>query len=225
MRELVDAVVGGEYREGDWLPSEARLSARLGVSRGTIREAVRGLEERGLVAVHPGRGQIALQRERWDTRHPDVFRALVAAGPDPNVLANVVSARAAVERAAAALAVVEATDGDLGLLRARIDGMEHAMAPAEVRTFDPDDPFVVAEAAFHDTLCRLSGNPALAKLVEPWHLPLAHLRRVRAPDRELALVLHLRRVLEAVSSRDCESAEDAVDTAARHLARWLVTRR
>ncbi len=47
MGELVEAIVSGERAEGSWLPSEAELSAQLGASRGVIREALRGLEERG----------------------------------------------------------------------------------------------------------------------------------------------------------------------------------
>ena len=197
--ELMKAIVGGEYAEGAWLPSETELSARLGASRGVIREALRGLEERGLIAVHPGRGQAIRQRERWDTRHPDVFRALVVRGPDPGVFAEVVDARAVIQREAAARAADIATDADFGLLRARIDEMERALVPGAARRFDASDPLVVAEASFHDTLCQLSGNLALAKLVEPLHLPLAELRRVRAPDRDRTVLLHHRRILEGVS--------------------------
>lgn len=221
MRELVEAIVGGEYAEGGWLPSETALSARLGASRGVIREALRGLEERGLIAVHPGRGQAIRQRERWDTRHPDVFRALVARGPEPRVLADVIDARAVIEREAASRAADGATDADLGLLRARIDEMERALAPGAVRRFEAGDPLVVAEAVFHDTLCQLSDNLVLAKLVEPLHLPLAELRRVRAPDRDRTVVLHHRRILEGVSSREPAFAQEMVSGYAHQLVRWL----
>jgi DNA-binding FadR family transcriptional regulator len=47
MRELVDAVVGGEYAEGDWMPSLDQLQTRLGASRGVLREALRGLGSAG----------------------------------------------------------------------------------------------------------------------------------------------------------------------------------
>jgi DNA-binding FadR family transcriptional regulator len=221
LSELVEAIVGGEYAEGAWLPSESELSARLGVSRGVIREALRGLEDRGLIAVQPGRGQAIRQRERWDTRHPDVFRALVVRGPDPGVFAEVVDARAVIEREAAARAAEIATDADWRLLRARIDEMERALAPGVARRFDVDDPLVVAEASFHDTLCQLSGNLALAKLVDPLHLPLAELRRVRAGDRDRTVVLHHRRILEGVSSREPALAQEMVSGYAQQLVRWL----
>src|SRR4051794_9909939 len=104
MRDLLRAIVAGEYAEGERLPSEVELAARVGASRGVLREALRALEERGLVAVQPGRGQLVRQRDEWDVRSPDVLRAAIAHGPDPGVPAQAIAARAAVERAAAATA-------------------------------------------------------------------------------------------------------------------------
>ena len=224
MRELVDAIVGGEYAEGGWLPSLDELRTRVGASRGVLREALRGLEERGLIAVHPGRGQLIRQREEWDTRSPDVLRACIERGPDPSILAQVIDARAVVEREAAAHACELATGADLGLLLNRIEAMERALEPAARRTLDTHDPFVAADAWFHRTLAALSENVVLAKLVEPIHLPLAELRRVRAPERDGTALHHHRRILEGVSSREPELARAAVDGYARQLRRWLGAR-
>jgi GntR family transcriptional regulator, transcriptional repressor for pyruvate dehydrogenase complex len=224
MRELVDAVVGGEYAEGTWMPQETDLQARFGCSRGVIREALRGLEERGLVAVHPARGQKVRQREYWDTRDADVLRACIARGPDRSILAQAIDARAAVEREAAVRAIEHATGADLALLAARIADMEAALDPRTRRTFDADDPFVVAEAWFHHTLALLSDNALLAKLAEPLQLVLAELRCARAPDRDRAVIRHHRRILEGVSSREAELAAAAVTAYAEQLARWLGAR-
>ena len=57
MGELCDAIVGATYAEGTWLPNVEALNERFGCSRGVVREALRGLEERGLVEVHQGRGR------------------------------------------------------------------------------------------------------------------------------------------------------------------------
>jgi DNA-binding FadR family transcriptional regulator len=225
MRELVDTVVGGEYPEGTWMPPELDLQARFGCSRGVLREALRGLEERGLVAVHPARGQEVLQREEWDLRDADVLRACIVRGPDPGVLAHAIDARAAIEREAALRAIVHATDADLAQLAARIEQMEAALALGAPRTFDDDDPFVVAEVWFHHMLALLSGNPMLAKLPEPLHVVLAQLRRERAPDRERAVVLHHRRILEGLSSREEGLATSAISAYAEVLTRWLHTGR
>src|SRR5919108_602881 len=127
---------------------------------------------RELLDAVAGRGQRVLQREQWDTRDPEVLRACVARGPEPAILADTIAARAAVEQFAALQAIDHATDADLGLLAARIDAMQRALAPDATRTLDARDPLVVAEVWFHHTLALLSGNPQLAKLVEPLQLVL-----------------------------------------------------
>lgn len=221
MHELVDAIVGGDYAEGERLPSLDALRRRFGAGRDVLREALRGLEERGLIAVHPGRGQSVRQREHWDIRSPDVFLSCVARGPEPSLLDDTIEARAAVEREAAEHVCRRAPDGDLGLLAGHVEEMERALDPATERTFGAGDPLVAADAWFHRTLAQLSGNPALANLVAPLHVPLATLRRARAPDRDRTLVLHHRRMLEGLSSREAELAHASIDGYARQLRRWL----
>jgi DNA-binding FadR family transcriptional regulator len=220
-QELVDAIVSGEYGEGTWLPSEPELSERFGASRGVLREALRGLEDRGLLAARAGRGHVVCQREEWDVRSADVLRAAIARGPEPGLLADAVAARAVVERAAAEMAAAAATAADLDLLAARVADMDDALAPGVPRTFGADDPLVDAEIWFHRTLGALGGNAVLAKLVEPLHAPLAELRRVRAPDRDRAVVRRHQAILEGVSSREPPLAAGAVSAYARSLARWL----
>jgi DNA-binding FadR family transcriptional regulator len=221
MRELIEAVVGGEYAEGTWMPSEPMLRERFGASRGVLREALRGLEERGLVAVHPGRGQAVRQREEWDTRAADVLRACIARGPDPAVFAQAFDARAVVEREAASRTSTGAVDGDFELLATRLADMESALSAEVSRTFDADDPFVLAEAWFHHTLAVLCGNELLATLVRPLHVPLAEHRRRTAPERDRAVLLHHRRIVEGFSSREQSLAASAIDGYARQLRRWI----
>jgi DNA-binding FadR family transcriptional regulator len=224
MRELVDAVVGGEYAEGMALPREPELQSRFGASRGVVREALRGLEDRGLVTAGGARGRTVQQREHWDVRTPDVLLASILHGPDRDTLGHALDARATVEREAAARVAVSATPGDLGLLAGHVDAMAYALEAGAARRPDAGDPFVTADAWFHRTLGMLSGNPVLAKLTEPLHVLLAELRHTRAPERDGAVLVHHRRILEAISSRDGALAQEAVDGYAQQLARWLRAR-
>lgn len=56
--ELSEAIRGGTYRPGDLLPSEPELTRRFGVSRHTVRAALRSLSEKGLIVSQRGRGSI-----------------------------------------------------------------------------------------------------------------------------------------------------------------------
>ena len=53
---IADRIVDGTYAVDTKLPAEMTLSKQLGVGRGTVREAFRLLEAKGLVEIRPGRG-------------------------------------------------------------------------------------------------------------------------------------------------------------------------
>lgn len=59
-RQLKDRIVAGDYRPGDRLPSERVLSEDTGVNRGAVREAIKRLQQAGLVAVHQGGNHVVL---------------------------------------------------------------------------------------------------------------------------------------------------------------------
>ena len=59
-RQLQDHIVAGDYRPGDRLPSERVLSEDTGVNRGAVREAIKRLQQAGLVAVHQGGNHVVL---------------------------------------------------------------------------------------------------------------------------------------------------------------------
>jgi len=221
MRELIEAVVSGAYAEGQLLPPVESLRERHGAGRDVVREALRGLEERGLIVHRTGRGYVIADREGWDMRSPDVLLACAARGPDRGVVGYAIDARAVIEREAARRVIEFAPDSDLWLLAGRVEAMRRALEPGTQRTFDPGDPLVVAEAWFHKTLALLTANTVLAQLVEPWHLPFATLRRRRAPERDGTVLYHHRRILEGLSSREPELAMSAVDAYAAKLRRWI----
>ncbi len=216
MRELGDAIIGMTYPEGTWLPSVAALHQQFGCSRSVVREAVRGLEERGLVDVHPGRGVRVRQREAWDTHNRHVLRSCIDRGPEPEVLWLAIDARAAVECEAATRAIDHARDADFRLLATRVEAMERA---------SDGHAFVSTEIWFHRTLALLSANSLLARLAEPLHVVLAEVRHERAPDRAGASIRQHRRILEGVSSREPQLATESIVAYAERLAEWVGARR
>jgi DNA-binding FadR family transcriptional regulator len=225
MGALSDAIIGGTYPEATWLPNVTALQERFGCSKGVVREALRGLEERGLVEVHQGRGVKVAQRERWDTRNPHVLRSSIERGPEPETLRLAIDARAAIECVAAERAIGSASDADFKLLLSRIEAMERAMGGDGVASPDAAREFISAEEWFHRTLVLLSDNELLAKLIEPWHGLLAEIRRERAPERDGPTIRHHRRILEAVTSREPDFATESILAYGERLADWVSGRR
>jgi DNA-binding FadR family transcriptional regulator len=216
VRQLTDDIARGTFAEGSRLPAEQELALRLGAGRGAVREAIRTLEARGLVAVRAGHGVTVRSGDRWDLGDVHVLLASLEHGAEPGLLAEAVAARAAIERASARAATTRATEADLRLLRDRLDAMRRALAPGTSAAAG-----VRGEVDFHHALALIGANRVLASVAEPLHEALALLRARRAPERAPAALVHHQRILEGVSSRDPELAAEAVAGYARALSRWL----
>jgi DNA-binding GntR family transcriptional regulator len=132
------AITSGRYRPGDHL-GEVELASGLGISRGTVREALRHLEQEGLVEAGP-RGRL-----RVNSLTADEIRGLY-------------QVRAALEGLAAATIIRSSTrDEAVAALRAAL-----AQFSREGSDFNQR---VEADLAFHLLLCQLADN---AMLVESW---------------------------------------------------------
>ncbi len=137
LEALRSAILSGRYRPGDHL-GEVELAGSLGVSRGTVREALRHLQQEGLVTAG-NRGMLRVNSLSSAEVH-ELFRV-----------------RAALE----GLAVREV------IASPRREAAAEALRGAVERLSDEGDPSVRMEAdlAFHLLLCQLSGN---SMLVEAW---------------------------------------------------------
>jgi len=129
-RELVDAllerIVSGSYAAGEMLPKEQALAAEFELSRGTVREAIRALEERGVVAVKHGRGARVQPSEEWNVLDAAVARALAASGRRREFLRELREYRKLLESEAAALAAERATARQRERLRVRAEELADA---------------------------------------------------------------------------------------------------
>ena len=138
LASLRGAITSGRYRPGDHL-GEVELATALGISRGTVREALRHLEQEGLVAAGP-RGRL-----RVNTLTADEVRGLY-------------QVRAALEGLAVSTIIGSPHRATaIASLRAALSELARADASFEER--------VEADLAFHLQLCQLAGNPML---VESW---------------------------------------------------------
>ena len=200
------------------LPNEVGVASRYGVSRGAAREAIRGLEERGVVAVTHGRGQVIRAEDRWDVADAAVLLALARGGANPSLIAEAVAARVLVEapaarRAAASSAAAEVLREALGALQA------HKGFRARPR--GPHDAPVEAEVAFHRALMAWSGNRVAAAMVDSLHEPLAVLRHELLPGRDAAALRHAERLVAAAEAGDADAAEAAVRNQGKQQTSWF----
>src|SRR3954454_19110973 len=113
VNDLARQIVGGQHAENDVLPNEPALCEQFGMSRTVVREALKMLEERGLVRVEQGRGTTVQPRNSWNLLDPVVLAIARAQDGKMSLLGNLVAVRAVLEREMAAAAASRLTAEEL----------------------------------------------------------------------------------------------------------------
>jgi GntR family transcriptional regulator, transcriptional repressor for pyruvate dehydrogenase complex len=151
--EAVLALIrNGELKPGTRLPSEPELIAMTGVSRSSVREAIRSLETMGLLEIRRGKGTYIREIDTGSVADAQMLLMLA----DRKVLENLIEVRITLEPLMARLAAERATAEDIAALRHAIDGMHHGAA--DIEEWRPP------HLAFHQALAEASHNIILTKI-------------------------------------------------------------
>jgi GntR family galactonate operon transcriptional repressor len=149
--DLADRIVVGEFAAGAPLPGEPVLCDRFGVSRITIREAVKALEAMRLVEIRQGAGTTVRAREDWNLLDQTVLAALIAHDDDLGILDEIITVRCQLEGAMASRAATR-LDKDH---RKSLAGL---LAEMDTATDEPDR-YLDLDVAFHDVIMSASASP------------------------------------------------------------------
>lgn len=158
-----------ELAPGSTLPSEADLACRYDVSRLTIREAVKLLEGRGLLAI--ARGRKAVVREPDGAAFADFLTSLIRY--DSKGLFDLVEVRLSLEVQSATLAAKRATRAGIAAIESELQGMRDTVGlPGEPMTHEQELGFHTHDVGFHEAVALASGNRVLGFLFEAMAQPL-----------------------------------------------------
>ncbi len=184
---------------GDLLPPEGQLAADLGVSRGSVREAVKALESLGIVEVRHGDG-VRVRAFNFDSVFDLLSYGLVF---EPAKAAEILQIRIWLEEAAVAEAVVRITDAELDEMETLLVGWEKKAAA--------DEPTSDDDRAFHRLLYRPLGNESFTGLIDIFWLVYHSIpiQRLGTDNQPLATVQAHRDLLTAVRTRDVALAKTA----------------
>lgn len=192
---LLDRIRAGEWQLGQRLPGETTLAPQLGVGRSTVREAIRQLAGRGVLASRQGAGVFVTAldaREDWD---------LVLRRAD---IVSVLEARIAIEAEAAGLAAQRRTPAELRALGRAL--AERARGPESL------EEHVDADMAFHRAVVVAAHNPLLVGLFDGFvprvRQTMVEMLRMRTDfDEDADHTLH-RLLHEAIAAHDTAAAAD-----------------
>lgn len=206
--QIKDAFFGG-MQPDDWLGTETELAERFGVSRITIRDAIRALEAQGIVAVRVGaRGGLRIAEPDPDRYADALSIQLHLMGITWNELAE---AMTAVEPFLAGLAAHRATDAHIARMRTIVED-QRAQS-------DRPGRFTDIALDFHMAVAEAAGNRAIRAYLRALR-SAQHLKFEANTSPEVAeRVARLHgEILDAIADRDAERARDRMS---EHLA--LVT--
>ena len=204
VKQITNFIAEGTLNPGDQLPSERELAQQFGVSRTAVREAVKALRERGLVAIHPGRGTYIT--DVFDTA-TDVVRdslAMMVRTGAKNGLDDLLQVRRLLEPGIAALAAQKITEKEIETLQQLISKMDGALQNQE--------EFVEADLAFHLALAKASQNSLIPILIDPV-IELLREQRMRIFEVRGGAErgqFHHRRIFDALRQHDSEAARLAM---------------
>jgi DNA-binding FadR family transcriptional regulator len=227
---LIGDIITGQRPPRDALPREADLAEQFGISRGTAREVIRGLEERGLIAVKHGRGATVNEPDRWDTLDADVLAALLSGPAGSKTLSDFLEARRVLEIEAAGMAAERADAEDVQRLSAALDSMREAATRAE---HNPalERRYHEADIAFHRALIRATKNSTLVGLTARIHAATLEARfpTARPMLRGTRTLPEHERIMRAVASGNPAAArramKDHLDSVQEFLAEYTAARR
>ena len=116
VEQIEKRIITGDLKVGEKLSPERELAEQFGVSRTAVREAVKALQEKGLLEVLPGRGTFISNGTSRAMRHS--FGLLIRFG-QPEGARNLVEVREIIEPEIAALAAPRANEENIAAMRAR----------------------------------------------------------------------------------------------------------
>ena len=201
IQQIRGLVASGEWGPGTRLPREADLAKQLGLSRNSLREAVRALSLARVLEVRQGDGTYVSSLEPGELLEPTLSATHLLQG---RTVLELFEVRRMLEPEAAAMAAQRADADVIAALRHQLDRM--------VAAGDRADDLVEADAAFLDVIARAPGNGVLQALLRSLSTNTVRARLWHGiADRgalDLAREEHAR-IYEAIAAGDTDLARAA----------------
>jgi GntR family transcriptional repressor for pyruvate dehydrogenase complex len=221
VEQIAEKVKLGELHVGDRLPSERALADQMQISRPTLREAVKVLQDSGLIDVRRGAGG-------------GMFVATELVPPDLlakrrelriSEVAHVLEARRVLEPRVAQLAAMRAGDAEYQAMERTIADQRALVAAGSILLEGREDRFLALDIRFHLAIARASGNAMLVALVRQIYRDL-EIARDMAMHHETVpdwvIDVH-ERTLAAIRSGDLDAVDRVMDEHLSELERTWET--
>ena len=197
--KIYDLILSQNLKENDKLPPERQLSEMLGISRNSLREAIRVLDMLGVVRVDQGSGMVIDSSRVSDAVTKHLTFALLMNREKMNELFE---ARLVVETECASLAALRASESERALLHRTYQEL------CESRTDRPKS--IALEIELHNIVARAAHNSVLEKILNSLKQILKESREATVPHTGVTpetVKVH-ERLIAAIDARDSRSSAD-----------------
>lgn len=196
--KLQEAILTGHWKVGDRLPSEVELANAFGVSRSSLREALRQLGSMGLIEMRQGEGNYVSSPNLEELLSPLGF-ALIGERED---LLAIMEVRRMIEVGTAGLAAVRASDDELRRLESLFECM--------ICSKDDLALFAQADHMFHRQIALCTKNRVIIKIFDAIDVLLVNQQLeivTYEGARERGINDH-KKILQAIISGDAQQASE-----------------
>jgi GntR family transcriptional repressor for pyruvate dehydrogenase complex len=212
IERIKEMIVSGELKPGDRLPKEADLAERLGLSRNSLREAVKALSLIRVLDVKQGDGTYVTSLQ------PEILLYTVGFAIDfhrDDSVLHLLEVRRILEPAATAMAAQRMSDDQIAELGVLANSVDETTELSEL---------IAADLEFHRRIAVGSGNPALASLIESLSAPTLRARIWRGLTQQGAVArTHEQHVAiqQALEARQPELAQSWATVHVAGVEEWL----
>ncbi len=210
--QIHQLIVDGVLAPGDRLPPERELAEKFGVSRSSIRDALRTLEATGILQSHHGTGTVVRDVSAESLAIP-LSQVLVR---QRHLVAELLDVRSMIEPALAARAAANATPEQIARLEDILRRQRERMRRGE--------DAVEEDSEFHYVIALAAGNSVVLKVLDVLMdlLRESRTRSLQVPGRrEHSYAGHVR-ILRAIKRRDRAAARDAAEQHLSQIERILM---
>lgn len=208
VEQLKDRIISGEYKSGDQLPPEGALCELFGVSRITVREALKKLNMMGLVEIKQGKGTFVKTVDLGLFMKP-LFQLIDFEQIDVEAI---YTAREYIEGGTAYLAAVQRSEFELAVLKSILQSIRQCIAEQDaVKLYEYDQ-------AFHMEVAKAAHNPILMSILQP--LEEIDTACVKRFDKYLTIIENCYKehydIYKAIEDQDAQGAMEAMAVHARN---------
>ncbi len=196
--QIRENILAGKLKPGDRLPSEKELSIEFGVSKASLREALRALESLGMLEVKQGMSGGAFVKEvDLETARNNMFNYIFFQNPS---IGEFTQLRTLIEPQVAEIAAHKITDADLAYLEDNLNRTRETM--------DSGPFYYDLDTKFHHRIAQISGNRLICFVIDSLKNAIVQIKLQLELDRDFSIRVYKAhmRIFDALRKRDPQTA-------------------